>query len=99
MDLLDDAGLHPYTLDVFPGDKFKRFHIEGVLASYAPFIASIRSSRFSTHAVLILGIEGDRLFYHDPWEGAHMSMTLDRLNDSAVCASVTTATAHHVAAM
>ena len=96
MDLLDDAGLNAYSLDVFPGDTFNRSHIEGVLTWYAPFIASIRSSRFSTHAILILAIQGDRLFYHDPWKGANMSMTLDRLNDIAVCASVTTATTHPV---
>jgi hypothetical protein len=96
MDLLDAGGLHPYTLYVFPGDKFKRFHIEGVLVSYAPFIAAVRSSRVSTHAILVFGLEGDRLFYHDPWKGANMSMTLQQLNDIAVSVSVTTATAHPV---
>jgi hypothetical protein len=96
LNLFAEAGLNGYSLYVSPANKFLSYHIEGVLASFAPFIASVKTSPFSTHALLFFGIEGDKLFYHDPWKGANMSMTLARLNDITTCLSLTTATLHPV---
>ena len=76
---LKGAGLHPYT---FFGRlaQFSSRQLAVVLLDFAPFIAGVKFNRFTEHAILITGVQNDRLFYHDPWRGAKMSMTLAQFN-------------------
>jgi len=78
---LKEAGLDPFRFDA-GGNQYSAEQIETVL-EISPFIASVQFSAVAQHAILIFGIKSSTLFYHDPWRGSGMSMTLTDFNAAA----------------
>jgi hypothetical protein len=79
---LKDAGLDPFRFDA-GGSLYSTEQLETVL-EISPFICSVQFSAVATHAILVFGIKNDTLFYHDPWRGSDMSITLNKFNEAAV---------------
>jgi hypothetical protein len=79
VEALTGAGLHSYIF-YGRGAQFSSRQIAVVLLDFGPFVAGVKFNRFTEHAILIIGVQNDRLFFHDPWRGANMSMTLAQFN-------------------
>jgi hypothetical protein len=82
--VLYSEDLNPYIISSNEG-RFTSGQIYGILSDVGPIIASVAFSSFCGHYILITGAERtrqptDRLFYHDPWRGANMSMTITEFN-------------------
>lgn len=79
-----NAGLYTYNFKVGQGQAFTFPQIHAALTTLGPFIASIHFRGPARHFILIVGADQQqaaaKIYYHDPWRGAHMSMTLDAFN-------------------
>jgi hypothetical protein len=81
---LAGAGLSPYSF-FSHNPQFNSKQLYYILSDCGPFIAGVAFNRFTEHAILVNGMIyddalTDKLYYHDPWRGSHMSMTLAAFN-------------------
>lgn len=75
------ANNHLLTIGHFPGEITNK-KIARVLIDHGPFICSgsyarvIGPIRFG-HFILVTGVWGDEVFFHDPWHGANRRKPID----------------------
>ena len=82
--VLYGEDLNPYLISSNDG-TFSSAQVYSILSDLGPIIASVAFSSLCGHYILITGAERnrqatDKLFYHDPWRGANMSMTIAEFN-------------------
>lgn len=68
------AGLRAW--DICP--RVGKWTAELVLASlrtYGPYAQTVQFS-VATHWVVVIGTDGHKVYYHDPWRGSNMSKTM-----------------------
>ena len=78
IEMLNTGGLWVYQFH--PTEPFASNTIGFVLSDFGPFIAGVQFNRFAGHAILVFGVQGDQIFYHDPWRGANKSMSIAEFN-------------------
>jgi hypothetical protein len=76
--MLDTSDLWIYQF--YTTEPFAPNTIGFVLSDFGPFIAAVQFNRFAGHAILVFGVQGDQIFYHDPWRGANKSMSIAEFN-------------------
>ena len=78
-DRLRQGGLTP--LRVAPDGEGATSYTAARIGQYLKQFGPIIATR-PMHFVLIIGIDGDRIFYHDPWRGPNLIQTLKQFNRS-----------------
>lgn len=75
IDRLKAKGLEPISLDPSSTRNITAAELKGWLNEHGPLII-----KGPSHFMIITGVDGNSVFYHDPWRGKNMRMSLDALN-------------------
>lgn len=67
------SGLHLYRFRPYAA-TWTAQSIGDVLRNYGPFMALVRFSPIAMHWLVIKGLDGTNVLYHDSWRGRNMSM-------------------------
>ncbi|CAA0079198.1 Uncharacterised protein [BD1-7 clade bacterium] len=80
----DFLALELITYQLYPFERrWTAAAVEVVLNLFGPFMAA-KDHGVSGHWVLVVGVFNETIYYHDPWRGRNMAMTVDafqRVND------------------
>jgi hypothetical protein len=73
------ANLQVYDVSPQAGAAWTAQTLGDALTTFGPVMICVAFSAAAYHWILLTGIQNSTIFYHDPWRGRNMSMTVANL--------------------
>ncbi len=79
---LHNAGRYACNLVLDAGFRWSTDSLGQVLGQLGPIVATMRHFQ-AEHWILVHGVDAGHVYYHDPWKGSNMRMSIRHFNDGS----------------